>query len=191
MDKALRRFALYLKRHFGQSSTAKHYLSDLTIFVDIIGKKALKDVTPVDIDAFIDHQLAAGLKPATINRRLSSLHTLFEFLASENPTRPWPNPVIWRRHRLKTGTHLPRDARDSEVTRLFAVMEDVRDQVIYGLMVGAGLRVGEITALTLDDLDPCPEPGHLAKLRVRGKGSKERTVWGMCSEGWNRVGLMV
>jgi hypothetical protein len=106
MDEALRRFALYLKRHFGQSSTAKHYLSDLTIFVDIIGKKAPEDVTPVDIDAFIDHQLA---------------------------------PVIWRRHRLKTGTHLPRDARDSNVTRLFAVIEDVRDQVIYGLMVGAGV----------------------------------------------------
>jgi site-specific recombinase XerD len=104
MDEALRRFALYLKRHFGQSSTAKHYLSDLTIFVGIIGQKTPEDMTPADIDEFIDHQLAAGLKPSTINRRLSSLRTLFEFLASEDPTRPWPNPVIWRRHRLKTGT---------------------------------------------------------------------------------------
>ena len=177
MDEVLRRFALYLKRHFGQSSTAKHYLSDLTIFIDVIGKKAPKDVTSVDIDVFIDHQIAAGLKPATINRRLSSLRTLFEFLASENPACHWPNPVIWRRHRLKTGTHLPRDAQDSDVTRLFAVITDARDQAIYGLMVGAGLRVGEIAALSLDNLEPGPEPGHLAKLRVRGKGNKERIVW--------------
>ena len=130
-----------------------------------------------DIDTFVDNQIAAGLSPTTINRRLASLHTFFEYLASEKPERDWPNPVIRRRHKLKTGSHLPRDVPDDDVARLFAVISDERDRAMFGLMVGAGLRVGEVAALRLDNVEEPAEPGRLARLRVRGKGNKERVVW--------------
>ena len=45
---------------------------------------------------------------------------------------------------------------------------------MFGLMVGAGLRVGEVAALRMDSLEEPAEPGRLARLRVRGKGNKER-----------------
>jgi integrase len=48
---------------------------------------------------------------------------------------------------------------------------------MFGLMVGAGLRVGEMATLHLDNVEEPTEPGHLAKLRVRGKGNKDRLVW--------------
>lgn len=48
---------------------------------------------------------------------------------------------------------------------------------MFGLMVGASLRVGEVSALQLDDIEKPISPGSLAKLRVRGKGDKERVVW--------------
>ena len=48
---------------------------------------------------------------------------------------------------------------------------------MFGLMVGAGLRVGEVAALTADDLQPPAEVGGVARLRVQGKGRKERIVW--------------
>ena len=47
---------------------------------------------------------------------------------------------------------------------------------MFSLMVGAGLRVGEVRALCLDSVEEPTEPGRLAKLRVRGKGNKERVV---------------
>jgi site-specific recombinase XerD len=81
-----------------------------------------------DIDTYVDNQIAAGLSPATINRRLASLHAFFEYLASEKPERDWPNPVIRRRHRLKAGSHLPRDVPDDDVAQLFAVISDERDR---------------------------------------------------------------
>ena len=49
MKEAQARFEQYLKRRFGQSSTLKHYQSDLNIFIAIIGSnKAPEAVTPPD-----------------------------------------------------------------------------------------------------------------------------------------------
>ena len=177
MNQPYRRFLQYVKRRFGPSSTLKHYSSDIHIFIGVVGDKAPEEVTVEDIDHFIEHQIAAGMSPMTINRRLSCIHSCFEFLAGEDPARDWPNPVGSRRHHLKTGKHLPRDVSDQDVTRLFSVIDDTRDQAIFGLMVGAGLRVGEVAALRLDSVEAPTEPVTLARLRVEGKGRKERVVW--------------
>lgn len=177
MNTAIERFGRYLQRRYGDRSTPQHYLSDLRIFVRHIGTKQPMEVTVHDIDHFVDQQLAQGLSPATVNRRLATLHTFFEFLAGEEPDRSWPNPVLWRRHKIKQGKALPRDLPDVTVERLFTVMDDDRDRAIFGLMVGAGLRVGEVAALRLQDLEAPSSPDQMARLRVRGKGRKERIVW--------------
>jgi integrase/recombinase XerD len=177
LEEATGRFECYLQRRFGQSSTAKHYISDLKIFVETLGKQAPEAITAADVDTFVEQQIAAELSPTTINRRLAGLHTFFEYLASECPERSWPNPVVWRRHRLKMGDHLPRDVADMTVAWLFAVIESERGQAMFGLMVGAGLRVGEVATLHLDSLDMPVFENEMARLRVRGKGDKERFVW--------------
>jgi site-specific recombinase XerD len=177
MDQARLRFERYLNRRHRHSSTPKHYLSDLDIFMRTIPGKSPEDIGVRDINRFIDSQLAAGLKPATINRRLACLHTFFEFLALEDPEREWPNPVIKRRHHLKTGRQLPRDLPDADVARLFAAIIDPRDRAMFGLMLGAGLRVGEVACLRLDGLQAPTGTDRLCSLRVRGKGDRERVVW--------------
>lgn len=164
MDQAHARFEQFLKRRFGQSTTAKCYTSDLNIFIRTVGNKAPEAVTAADMDGFIDHQITAGLSPATVNRRLACLHSFFEFLASEHLESNWPNPVVNRRHRLKTASRLPRDIPDSDVIRLFAAIADERDRAIFGLMVGAGLRVGEVAALRLDSVEAPSQPNRMANL---------------------------
>lgn len=177
MDQARERFIQYLNRCYGQSTTPKCYASDLDIFLRTIGDKEPEAVTATDVDAFIDSQLADGLSSSTINRRLATVHTFFEYLSSECPEQHWPNPVVWRRHRLKRGSRLPRDAPDVEVAWLFAVITAERDRAMFGLMLGAGLRVAEVAALRLDSLEAPASAGGLMKLRVCGKGDKERMVW--------------
>lgn len=76
MDRALARFEQYLRRRLGQSSTLKHYISDLNIFIGAVGNKAPQALTAEDIDTFADQQITAGLSPATIKRRLASPGTL-------------------------------------------------------------------------------------------------------------------
>lgn len=177
MDEATERFERYLRRRYSDRSTPKHYLSDLRIFVRHIDHTSPTEVKVQDIDRFVDRQVEQGLSPATINRRLATLHTFFEFLASEEPDRPWPNPVVWRRHKVKQGEHLPRDLPDMVVERLFAAIDSDRDRAMFGLMIGAGLRVGEVAALRLRDLEAPASPEQMARLRVEGKGRKERVVW--------------
>jgi integrase/recombinase XerD len=170
-------FRHYLYRRYGERSTPKHYLSDLAIFLRQLGDKPVQQVTAHDIDHFIDVQHQQRLAPTTINRRLATLHTFFECLAAQLPDEGWPNPVHWRRHRLKQAHLLPRDASDPDVARLLGVIGSPRDAAMVGLMVGAGLRVAEVVQLHLSDLREPPSSAALAQLRVRGKGDKERMVW--------------
>jgi len=151
-------------------------MSDLAIFHQHIGDVQPQTITPTMVSDFVEAQSNQGLKGTTINRRLSALSSFFEFLIFEAEDDNWSNPVHWKRHSIRPGYHLPRDVSDQTVSQLLAVIEDRRDRAIFGLMVNAGLRVGEVVELQLNDLHPLEHNG-LARLRVRGKGDKERIVW--------------
>lgn len=174
---ALQLFEQYLQRRYGDRSTPKHYMSDMHIFFSHNQRLGVEEVTAREIDDFIDWQHGRRLAPTTINRRLATLHTFFEFLALQQPDDAPPNPVNWRRHRLKEGEPLPRDASEQEVEALFTVIESPRDAAMFGLMVGAGLRVEEVASVLIADLGRPTSPEKMARLRVRGKGHKERIVW--------------
>jgi site-specific recombinase XerD len=182
MKTAIVDFKAYLQRRYPDRSTGKHYVSDLTIFSQFVGKTSPRDITVKTIDAFVQAQQAAKLKPATINRRLSAISSFFEFLIAEAEDDTWRNPVRWKRHSVRTGHHLPRDVSDEIAEALLSVVNDPRDRAIFTLMLKAGLRVGEVVTLTLNDIEPSPQH-NLARLRVCGKGRKERTTW-LTQEAW-------
>ena len=176
MDEAIAKFRCYLEGRYPGRSTAKHYSSDLFIFYQFVGDISPTEITVKMVDEFVQSQSQQGLKGATINRRLASLSSFFDFLIDEAEDDRWQNPVRWKRHGIKQGRHLPRDVSDETVRRLFAVIADRRDRAIFTLMVSAGLRVGEVVQLQLEDL-PTLERTILTRLRVCGKGDKERMAW--------------
>jgi site-specific recombinase XerD len=178
-ERAKELFTQHLNRRYGDRSTPKHYLSDVSIFLKTLGKEQrLVDMVPQDIERFIEKQQESGMSAGTINRRLAAFHTCFECLAAELGEEARPNPVIWRRHKVKEGELLPRDASDRQVEQLLSVMDaDSRDRAMFELMVGAGLRVGEVAQLRLCSLQAPSTPEQMARLRVWGKGHKERIVW--------------
>jgi site-specific recombinase XerD len=177
MKDEIAQFKRFLKRRFGNRSTPKHYINDLSLFVNHVGDLPVARISAHHIDSFVEDQVHRGLKPTTINRRLASLHSFFEFVAAFEADDAPPNPVIWRRHKIKQGRPLPNDVPDAQIDLLFAAIGDVRDKAIFGLMIGAGLRVGEVASLEMDDLLPPLTPAKMAPLRVCGKGEKERMVW--------------
>jgi site-specific recombinase XerD len=182
MRTAIANFKAYLQRRYPDRSTTKHYLSDLNIFSQFVGGKSPREITVRTIDAFIQAQQAQKLKPTTVNRRLSAISSFFEFLIAEAEDDTWRNPVRWQRHSVRTGHHLPRDVNDETAETLLRVVRDPRDRAIFTLMLKAGLRVGEVVSLTLNDIEP-PVQHNLARLRVCGKGRKERPVW-LTQEAW-------
>ncbi len=72
----------------------------------------------------------------------------------------------------RKGRLLPRAQTKAQVGQLLDVVPDARGRAIVLLEAQAGLRRGEVAAITLGDLDM--DDGSLL---VHGKGGKERVVW--------------
>jgi len=168
-------FVSWLRRKSPQSSTAVHYASDLKLFFAWLNKPC-QEVTVQDIDAFIEHSQKLGHAIGTVNRRLCALRTFFQFLIMQDENAP-RNPVIPKRHFIRSGERLPRDVEDKILEALFAVMTNVRDRAMFLLMLRCGLRVGEIRNLSLRDLYLEPSSGSLPRVWLHGKGSYERVAY--------------
>ena len=171
----LEQFAQYLERRAPGRRTAVNYVSDVRQFLAVCAKP-WREVTMHDLDAFVDGQRAAGLGPATVKRRVAALKVYFDFLAEESGDLSQPNPVRFKRHAGKQPQSLPRDLSDETIAQLWAVITVPRDQAWFALMWRAGLRVSEVTALKLADVTAPATADQPARLRVCGKGQKERLV---------------
>jgi site-specific recombinase XerD len=170
-------FSKWLKRKYPHSSTPLHYANDAKLIFGWLKKPAL-EVRVKDIDGYIQHSQGSGHSIATINRRLATLRVFYDWLSFELDTLV-THPVIPRRHFIRVGERLPRDVREADLKTLFSTIASVRDRAMFALMLRCGLRVGEIHALSLQDIEqPIKQTGDsLPRLRVRGKGNKERTAY--------------
>jgi len=178
MEGAVESYCMHIKMLLPKSETAKHYASDLNQFMQVIDK-APTEINNNDISQFVTSQLESNRSGATINRRLATLSSFFDYQYEINPDSERPNPVCWRIHRIETGYHLPKDLPERVVRQLWESIRkgQIRDQVMLGLMLDVGLRVGEVAALKMDDIESSEREGQLWSLRLKGKGNKERRVW--------------
>jgi integrase/recombinase XerC len=176
-EDALAGFARFLRAERGFSEhTQRAYLSDVRQLAADVGSKPPARVGPDDVRAFLAAQHRSRA-PTTLGRRLAALRTFFRWLVREgardaDPTLGLPAPRAPR--------PLPRPIAVDDVTALLDVPRAagaasdpaaLRDQALFELMYGAGLRVGEIVALDVRDLDLVR-----GEVRVWGKGGKERVV---------------
>ena len=76
-----------------------------------------------------------------------------------------------------TAACLPKKKKDTEPTAA-EVLEGQRDWIILGLLLGAGLRREELSALTFDAIKAQPmKSGEIRTvLQVKGKGAKDRVI---------------
>jgi integrase/recombinase XerC len=172
----LEAFEIYLKRRYPGRTTAKHYVSDVRIFLKE-GQDAVLNVTAVEIDHFVDRQHAQGRAVTTINRRVAALKSFFDFVGEEMGEPERANPVSRRRHAGRAPKQLPRDLSDQEAACFLEVVETRRDKAMVALMLYAGLRVREVTELRGMDITIPGERDAALRLRVMGKGRKERIVY--------------
>jgi site-specific recombinase XerD len=172
----LEAFDTYLKRRYPGRTTAKHYVSDVRIFVRGYPGSVL-EASAVEIDSFVSGQQAQGRAATTINRRVAALKTFFDFVGQELGQPERENPVSRGRHTVRAPKYLPRDLSDEEAARFVAVVDTRRDKAMVALMLYAGLRVMEVTELRPRDIQVPKEKGEALRLRVMGKGRKERIAY--------------
>lgn len=155
-------------------------LSDLATFLtEYLGDPAWdwSQVDRLTLRAFLGWCGGRRLTRRSMARKLSAARSFFRFLHVEevlpaDPTRGMRAPRAEKR--------LPGHLAAADVTRLFRAAEaqaapntlaGTRDLVILELLYGSGMRLSELHALDLADLDLLSD-----QVKVRGKGRKERIV---------------
>ena len=106
------------------------------------------------------------LKPASINAKIAAITHLLKWLGHSVPD--W----IQRPSRSRT---LPKTLGRRELSRLREAVSQSEDPLampVSTLMLDTGLRVSELCALDIDDIDK----EDLSALVIGGKGEKDRTV---------------
>jgi site-specific recombinase XerD len=158
-----------LKRKNYSAHTLKSYMNILGHFVRW-APVPLGEVTSKEIGLYVDHLLQKRRTPKTITCHLQTIRLFFDYLLNEEQI-PISNPVT--RISIRLPKPLPRHLKDDQVTRLLAVIRDVRDKAMFMLMLRCGLRVQEVADLTVDAVDYPRKQIFVSK----GKGSKDRLVY--------------
>jgi len=123
--------------------------------------------------------------PRTIRRRLATVKSMFANL--ERHSILTENPLVGMRCEVKIGVSLPRTLGRSTVRSLLRVVRvqqgsslaggvrTVRDTALVELLFSTGMRVSEVVATNIADIDM----DRLA-ISVRGKGNREREIPIVC-----------
>jgi integrase/recombinase XerD len=143
-------------------------------------------VSTDDVTAFVAALREEGLAPTTTVRRMVAVRSLHRFLVEEEITATDPTGDVAA---PRAGRGLPKALREDEVMSLLGAVAGVdavarRDQAILEVLYGTGVRISELTGLSLRDIDLLAR-----RMRVFGKGSKERVVpigrhAGLALEAW-------
>ena len=163
-------FRRHLKRRNLSIHTVKYYLNIIkqyVIWLDV----ALEDATCDKVDTYIDYLLRKRMHPASINLYITIIRVFYDYLKHEENV-DLINPVK-RNRRLRVPKPLPKSLRDREVEKLFSAIKSKRDMAMFKLMLRCGLRVEEVSHLTLGSID-------LKRSRImvhQGKGGKDRVVY--------------
>jgi len=169
-------YLTHQKRYSTHTVTA--YQTDLTQFSfflsDHYDKISLKEIDSSIIRSWIVSLIEQEISTRTINRKISSLKSFYNYLlknhlVENNPLKKIVSP--------KTSKRLPVFISETEMLNLFENQifednfEDKRDQLILELFYATGIRLSELINITLSDVDIIN-----LTLKVLGKRNKERIV---------------
>lgn len=158
--------------------TVKAYRNDLYSFADFLEVQYETDdatlIARRHVSSFIAQLAENGLKPRSINRKLSAVQALFEYgirhgKLEKNPARNVQRP--------RTPSNLPAVVRSEAVEALFDRVEypegfeGIRDKMMLCMFYSCGLRREELINLRTGSLDFSG-----LSVRVLGKRNKERII---------------
>ncbi len=174
----INRFIQHLWLQHGLSeNTRMAYKRDIQLLENFLitekQNKPLTSVGHIDLTDLIHWRQQQNANPRSIARLQSALKRFYrwmkqEGLISEDPTSQLTAP--------KTGRSLPKSLGEDDVEQLLNTPDTetelgLRDRTMLEVLYACGLRVSELTNLTIDQVNL-----RQGVLRVQGKGSKERLV---------------
>ena len=177
MEQALADYRMYLKIERGLSENSiQNYTLDVLALQHFLKNEKIEE-SPENcsldtVQKFI-YETAKILSPHTQARRLSGLRSFFDYLIFESYRTNNPTDLI---EAPKLGRKLPDVLSLDEIERMLNQIDlghpqGQRNRAIVETLYGSGIRVSELTNLSLSNLFFEED-----MLRVSGKGNKQRLV---------------
>lgn len=176
MDDALDQYLAHLRVERGLAAkTLSAYAADLTMLSRCLAADgvALQDVGAHEVREALLERARAGVSARSQARFLSAMRGFFKFLVVESLIEADPSALV---DAPRTRPKLPRLLSRDELLRLLTTPDGtkprgLRDRAMFFVLYGSGLRVSELVALQLGELDL-----RAGVLTPFGKGSKRRIV---------------
>lgn len=170
-------YLFYLRAERGLSEhTINAYSLDLRRFCAFLAEQGIEDWNLIGTDhllSYMNRLQVSGRKATTVARNMAALRSFFRFLHSEESIHLDPAAVM---EQPRLPQKLPRVLDPAEAktlldqTRAESLLH-CRNQAMLELLYSTGIRVSELVALNLDDLDLVQR-----LVRCKGKRFKERLV---------------
>jgi len=182
LGRALCRFREYLSSERRASPhTVSAYLRDLESLAHFVRTRNAGAANLSSLDKFLLRawlgELAKGVAPPTVARKISSVRALCEYLLRtgelrQNPSATLASPKLRRKLPRFLGPEAAAEVMNAPLSQTRGrEVAHLRDAVALELLYGSGLRVNELAMLDLAQISLAE-----AELRVLGKGRKERIV---------------
>jgi len=165
-NKVLEEYLIYINnvKNYSQN-TIKSYNSDI--------KHYFENTESVgEFSSYLKHLNKNKYSKTSINRKITSIRTFLSWAVDNNYFNQNQIKIV---NNLKVEKKLPNVLTASYINRLLDSLpesseKDIRDKAILELMYSSGLRVSEVSNLTLNSIN------KNNSIRVLGKGSKERVL---------------
>ena len=176
LDEPLRSFIDWCRSARALSAnTVDAYSQDLRHFSSFLKERQRENFDHWDVELlaqFMGQQCDGGYELATRVRRIATLRSFCRYAMgqswlSKNFAEELDSPKLWQ--------HLPEVVSPQHINHIIESTRQSkwphRDRAIIEVLYGLGLRVSELTAMTLAHIKT-----HEGLLWVKGKGQKERMV---------------
>lgn len=176
-EEVLDNFFKVLKSEYNYSFyTIKNYKLDLTLFFDFLNKSNINYLylNKDNVLAYLKYLDKMNLKNSTISRRISALRTFYNYLMNEGLIN---SNIFLNVKNPKLEKKLPNYLNYTEMEELLESIdiktdEGLKRRLLIEMFYSTGCRVSEIINIKVKDIDFKDK-----KIRIMGKGSKERIVY--------------
>ena len=163
----------------GSPQTQARYLRACESLITTVGDTPLAHIKRHDLQRALAKLHAQGLSPRTLAVTLSAWRAWYRYLSKSDAAVS--STVFVGIKAPKAAKRLPNALTETEAVQLVTAPDEhtskqsawiaTRDQAMFEVLYGCGIRVGELIGIDLADVDLA---NH--ELRVFGKGRKERVV---------------
>lgn len=177
LDKTTKDFIKYLKNEKRYpDTTILSYERDIDNYYGYIKLKNIdyKNISKEEIRDYLKYLDDLKYSKSTISRILSTIRHFYSYLVIHNIVEINQFKLI---RNPKKEKKLPNFLQGDELQKIFDSIDiekplGLRNRLIVELLYASGIRVSELTDLTLDDIDI-----NNKEIRIIGKGNKERIVY--------------